>query len=81
MKGRQKRLAAIIRAQPLRHDAIRRAFELERARALETYTNQFRMLNKKILRFNLTAPGEGKQKPIYNMDAAIARFHKECPSL
>jgi len=81
IKGQRGRLKANIRAQPLKHDAIRRAFELERTRALETYTNQLKALNKKILRFNLTAPGEDKQKPMYNVDAAIARFHEECPSL
>ena len=81
IKGRRKRLAAIIRAQPLRHDAIRRAFELERTRALETYISQLEALNKKIQRFNLMAPGGNKQKPLYNLNAVVARFHKKCPGL
>ena len=39
IKGRRERLEAAIRAQLLKHDAIRRAFELERTRAFETYTS------------------------------------------
>jgi DnaJ family protein C protein 28 len=81
IKGRRKRLEARIRVQPLRHDAVRRGFELERKRALETYTSQLKALNTKVQRFNLMAPGGNKQKPLYNLNAAIARFHEDCPGL
>ncbi|MCZ6677108.1 MAG: DUF1992 domain-containing protein [Candidatus Poribacteria bacterium] len=81
MKERRKRLEARIRVQPLRHDAIRRSFELERTRALETYVSQLEALNKKIQRFNLMAPVSDKQKPLYNLNAVVARFHEECPGL
>ena len=81
IKERRKRLEALIRVQPLRHDDIRRSFELERARALETYTSQLKTLNKKIQRWNLMIPLQNKQQPLYNLDAAVTRFDEECPSL
>lgn len=81
LRGRRERLSALIRLQPFKHRAIGQTFELERARALERYSRQLRTLNEKIQRFNLIVPVEGKQQPLHNMDAAIARFHKECPSL
>jgi DnaJ homolog subfamily C member 28 len=79
--GRRRRLATILRAQPLRRDSIRRSFELERRRALEKYTHQLKDLNQKLQRFNLMTPMSDKQQPLYNLDAAIARFHEKCPSL
>ena len=47
IEGRRERLTALIRRRPLKHDAIRRSFELERTRALETYTSQLKTLNIK----------------------------------
>ena len=80
-RRRRGRLKAAVRAQPLKHDAVRQAFELERKRALEIYTRQLKGLNQKILRYNLTVPARNRQKPMYNHDAAIAHFRKECPCI
>ena len=41
-RRRRGRLKAAVRAQPLKHDAVRQAFELERKRALEIYTRQLK---------------------------------------
>ena len=81
IQARRERLANRIRVHPLKRDAIRRVFELERTRALEAYTVRLRQLNQKIQQFNLIMPLRDKQHPLYNLDAAIARFHKVCPSL
>ena len=81
LKGRRRRLEAQLRAQPLKLDAIRSVFELERTRVLEVYTAQLQQLNKKIQQWNLTMPLRDKQHPLHNLDAATADFHKECPSL
>jgi len=81
VRGRRKRLAARTRIQPLKRDAIRQTFEIERARALDTYIGQLKAINAKIQRFNLMVPRNNKQKPSYNLEAATARFHEECPGL
>ena len=81
LKGRQKRLEARLRAQPLKRDAIRSAFDLERTRALEAYTIQLEQLNQKIQQWNLMIPLSDKQHPLHNLDAATAYFHKQCPGL
>ena len=81
LKGRRRRLEAQLRAQPLKRDAIRRTFELERTRALEAYTVRLQQLNQKIQQWNLMIPLRDKQHPLYNLDAAITYFNKECPSL
>ena len=81
IKGRQKRLEAKLRAQPLKRDAIRSAFDLERTRALEAYTLQLQQLNQKIQQWNLMIPLSDKQHPLHNLDAATAYFHKQCPGL
>ena len=79
LKGRRSRLEAQLRAQPLKRDAIRSVFELERTRTLEAYTDQLQQLNKKIQQWNLMMPLRDKQYPLHNLDAAIIDFHKECP--
>ena len=81
IKRRRRQLEATIRAHSLKHDRVRPVFELERKRALETYTRQLKGLNQKILRYNLTVPARNRQQPMYNHDAAIAHFRKECPSI
>ncbi len=81
IKGRRARLEAKLRAQPLKRDAIRSAFELERTRALETYTARLEQLNKKIQQGNLMMPLRDKQYPLHNLETATVHFHKECPSL
>ena len=81
LKGRRRRLEAQLRAQPLKRDAIRSVFEMERTRALETYIARLQKLNKKIQQWNLMMPLRDKQHPLHNLDAATANFHKECPSL
>lgn len=81
LKGRRSRLEAQLRRQPLKRDAIRSVFELERTQALEAYTDQLQQLNKKIQQWNLMMPLRDKQHPLHNLDAATADFHKECPSL
>lgn len=81
LKGRRSRLEAQLRAQPLKRDAIRSVFGLERTRALEAYTAQLQQLNKKIQQWNLMMPLRDKQHPLHNLDAATADFHKECPNL
>lgn len=81
LKGRRNRLEVQLRAQPLKRDAIRPVFELERTRALETYIGQLQQLNKKIQQWNLMMPLRDKQYPLHNLDAATADFHKGCPSL
>ena len=81
IQARRERLANRIRVHPLKRDAIRRVFELERTRALEAYTVRFRQLNQKIQQLNLMIPLRDKQLPLYNLDAATARFHKQCPRL
>jgi DnaJ family protein C protein 28 len=81
IQARRERLANRIRVHPLKRDAIRRVFELERTRALEAYTVRLRQLNQKIQQFNLMIPLRDKQLPLYNLDAATARFHKQCPRL
>ena len=81
IKERRKRLANLIRVNTSKLEAIQGAFELERTRALQAYTTQLKGLNQKIQRFNLTTPIRSKQQRLHNLDAAIARFHKECPSL
>ena len=81
LKGRRERLARLIRVHPHERQAMQKTFELERSRALEAYREQLMKLNEKIQRFNLMVPIQGKQQPLLNLDAAIARFHKECPSL
>ena len=81
LKGRRRRLEAQLRAQPLKRDAIRSVFEMERTRALETYIARLQQLNKKIQQWNLMMPLRDKQHPLHNLDAATANFHKECPSL
>ena len=73
--------SANCRAQPLKRDAIRSAFELERTRALEAYTLQLQQLNQKIQQWNLMIPLSDKQHPLHNLDAATAYFHKQCPGL
>ena len=78
---RRRQLKTTIRTQPFARDRARRVFELERKRVLETYTNQLKGLNQKIFRYNLTAPGRNQQKSMYNLDATVAQFHVECPSL
>ena len=79
LKGRRRRLEAQLRAQPLKRDAIRSVFELERTRVLEAYTVQLQQLNQKIQRWNLMMPLRDKQYPLHNLDAATAYFHKQCP--
>ena len=81
IKGRRARLEAKLRAQPLKRDAIRSVSELERTRALETYTLQLQQLNQKIQQWNLMIPLSDKQHPLHNLDAATAYFHKQCPGL
>lgn len=81
LKGRRSRLEARLRVQPLKRDAIRSVFELERTRVLEAYTAQLQQLNQKIQQWNLMMPLRDKQHPLHNLDAATADFHKECPSL
>jgi DnaJ family protein C protein 28 len=81
IKGRRARLKAKLRAQPLKRDAIRSAFDLERTRALEAYTLQLQQLNQKIQQWNLMIPLSDKQHPLHNLDAATAYFHKQCPGL
>ena len=81
IKGRRQRLEVQLRAQPLKRDTIRSVFELERTRALEVYTIRLQQLNQKIQRWNLMMPLRDKQYPLYNLDAATAYFHKECPGL
>ena len=81
IKARRERLANRIQVHPLKRDAIRRIFELERARALEAYTVRFRQLNRKIQQRNLMIPLRDKQHPLHNLDAVIARFDKQCPGL
>ena len=70
-----------LRAQPLKRDAIRSVFDLERTRALEAYTIQLQQLNQKIQQWNLMIPLRDKQYPLHNLDAATAYFHKQCPGL
>ena len=81
IQARRERLANRIQAQPLKRDTIRRIFELERTRALETYTVRLRQLNQKIQQRNLMIPLRDKQHPLHNLDAVIARFDKQCPGL
>ncbi len=81
IKRRRRQLEATIRAQPLKSDRVRRVFELERKRALAAYISQLKELNQKILRYNLTAPGRSRQKSMVNLNATVARFREECPSL
>lgn len=81
IKRRRRQLEATIRAQPFTRDRVRQVFELERKRALATYTSQLKELNRKIFRYNLTAPGPNRQKSMYNLDARVAQFHEECPRL
>ena len=79
LKRRRSRLEAQLRAQPLKRDAIRSVFELERSRGLEAYTVQLRQLNRKIQQWNLMMPLRGKQYPLHNLEKAIAYFHTQCP--
>lgn len=79
IQGRRERLAAQLRAQPLKRDTIRSVFELERTRALEIYLARLHQLNQKIQQWNLIMPLRDKQYPLHNLDAATAYFHKECP--
>ncbi len=81
IKRRRRHLEVAIHAHPLKSDRVRRVFELERARALAAYVSQLKGLNQKILRCNLTAPGCGRQKSMVNLNATVARFREECPSL
>ncbi|MBI1928924.1 DUF1992 domain-containing protein [Candidatus Poribacteria bacterium] len=81
LKGRRERLAQLIRLHPLERPALQKTFERERARALETYRTHLMKQNQKIQRFNLIVPIQGKQQQLFNLNAAIARFHEECPSL
>ena len=81
LKRRRNRLEAQLRAQPLKRDAVRSVFELERTRALEAYIGQLQQLNKKIQQWNLMMPLRDKQCPLHNLKTAITDFHKECPSL
>ena len=82
IRKRRGRLESVVRAQPPKRYVVYRTFELERRRALETYTSQLNGLNQKILRYkNLTVPAGDRQKPMYNLDTLVAHFHKECPSL
>ncbi len=81
LKRRRSRLEAQLRAQPLRRDAIRSVFELERTRALEAYTVQLQQLNRKIQQWNLMMPLRDKQYPLHSLNAATAYFSKECPGL
>lgn len=81
LKGRRRCLELLLQGQPLKRDAIRSVFELERTRALEAYTVQLQQLNRKIQQWNLMMPLRDKQYPLHNLDAATTHFHKECPSL
>jgi len=81
IKRRRRHLETAIHAHPLKSDRVRRVFELERARALAAYVSQLKGLNKKIFRYNLAVPGCGRQKSMVNLNATVARFRKECPSL
>lgn len=81
LKRRRQQLQAAIRIQPFSRDKAHRVFELERDRALQTYTSQLKGLNQKIFRYNLTVPGRDRQMPLYNIDESIAEFQEECPSL
>jgi hypothetical protein len=56
LKECRERLKSIVRVRRLRRNTIRCSFELERARALDTYTNQFKILNQKIQGLNLVIP-------------------------
>lgn len=81
LKRRRQQLRAAIRTQPFSRDKAHRVFELERDRALQTYTSQLKGLNAKIFRYNLTVPGRDRQMPLYNIDESVAKFQEECPSL
>jgi DnaJ family protein C protein 28 len=81
IKRRRRYLEAAIHANSLKSDRVRRVFELERARVLAAYITQLKGINQKILRYNLTAPGRGRQKSMVNLNATVARFREECPSL
>ena len=81
LKGRRGRLEAQLRAQPLKRDAIRSVFELERSRGLEAYTVQLQQLNRKIQQWNLMMPLRDKQYPLHNLEMATAYFHRQCPGL
>ena len=81
IKRRRRLLEASIHAHPHKSDRVRQVFELERTRALAVYVRQLKRLNQKILRYNLTAPGCGRQKSMVNLNATVARFREECPSL
>ena len=81
LKGRRERLEAQLRVQPLKRDAIRSVFELERTRALEAYIVQLQQLNRKIQQWNLMMPLRDKQYPLHNLETATTYFHKECPGL
>lgn len=81
LKGRRRRLESQLRAQPLRRDAIRSVFELERSRGLEAYIAQLQQLNRKIQQWNLMMPLRDKQYPLHNLETATTYFHKECPGL
>ena len=50
IRKRRGRLESVVRAQPPKRYVVYRTFELERRRALETYTSQLNGLNQKILR-------------------------------
>ena len=51
IRKRRGRLESVVRAQPPKRYVVYRTFELERRRALETYTSQLNGLNQKILRY------------------------------
>ena len=81
LKGRRKRLEAIVQQYPHRHEAVSRSFEHERARGIARYSEKLENLNRKIQRVNLLMPTRNRQHALINRTEALGRFQKACPSL
>ena len=81
LKGRRKRLEAIVQQYPHRHEAVRQSFEHERARGIARYSEKLENLNRKIQRVNLLMPTRNRQHALINRAEALIRFQKSCLSL
>jgi hypothetical protein len=81
LKGRRKRLEAIVQQYAHRREVISRSFEHERARGIAQYSEKLENLNRKIQCVNLLMPTRNRQYALINRTQALTRFQKACPSL
>ena len=68
LKGRRKRLEAIVQQYAHRREVISRSFEHERARGIAQYSEKLENLNRKIQCVNLLMPTRNRQYALMNKE-------------